>query len=669
VARWFTYRSPTVLLVGLLDGLDEAQRRAVTIDTHPLVIQAAAGSGKTRVLTRRIAHRIATGSADTDHVLALTFTRRAARELEERLGQLGVHGRLTTGTFHSVAWAQLQQRWADTGQRPWTLLDRPYGLLGELMQSGTSTRRISADPQAISETLSAIDWAAARRITPDRYETEATKARRRTTIPAARIASTYEAFRAEKRKRRLLDFTDMLEGLIGLMMRDPEAAAVQRWKFRHFFVDEFQDTNPVQFALLEAWRDGRSDLCIVGDVNQSVYGWNGADHRLLRDVEQHIASCTIVHLGTNYRSSPAIVRTASIALPASAQTHTVVALADDHDPVVGPVPAVHRYDDEHHEVDAVVSMVRHEIRGERPVDQVAVLARTNAQLEPIERALTAARIPVRRRDKAALHDIGVVKDWLHDAARSGEALSSQLADLAAIINDADLISDADARSLSRLMELGARFTADHPLGTASGFAGWVGAQRDDAFTEPGVDLATFHAAKGLEWDTVFIIGAEDGWFPMRASTAAARDEEARLAYVAMSRPSRRLVLTWAATRDGMIRVPSPYLTAIEALGVELTAEQAPAPPPPLIDRTTRDATATPDIRGALVQWRRDQARASSVDEHAVLADQALLQLADNPLLDPGAVIGPVKAMRFGESLRQLLDSFTPTVRTGPADRA
>jgi DNA helicase II / ATP-dependent DNA helicase PcrA len=646
--------------MGLLDGLDEAQYRAVTIDTHPLVIQAAAGSGKTRVLTRRIAHRIATGTADADHVLALTFTRRAARELEERIYELGVRGRITTGTFHSVAWAQLQQRWADTGQRPWTLLDRPFGLLAELMEGGTAKRKSAADPHAVSEVLTAIDWAAARRITPERYEAEATAARKRTNLPAARIASIYEAFRADKRKRRLLDFTDMLEALIGLMMRDPEAAAVQRWKFRHFFVDEFQDTNPVQFALLESWRDDRSDLCIVGDVNQSVYGWNGADHRLLRDVEQHIANCTVVHLGTNYRSSPAIVRTASIALPSSAQSHDLIAPPTDFDEVTGPLPAVHRYDDEQHEIDSVVSMVRHETRGNRRGDQVAVLARTNAQLEPMERALTAARIPVRRRDRAALHDIAVVKHWLYEATRSPNPLSSQLADLAAIINDADLVSDADARSLSRLMELGARFTADHPLGTPSGFAGWVAAQKDDGFTEPGVDLATFHAAKGLEWESVFIIGAEDGWFPMRASTAAARDEEARLAYVAMTRPSRRLVLTWAATRDGMIRVPSPYLAAIEELGVQLAAEQAPIAPPAMRPPPNEDRhhnaprASTAAVMAVLVDWRRHQARAGAVDEHAVLADEALRQLAANPSLNPVDVIGPVKAMRFGQSLSNAL---------------
>src|SRR5688572_497898 len=155
----------------LLEGLDDAQRAAVTSSAMPLVVLAPAGSGKTRVLTRRIAYRTATGSADARHVLALTFTRKAAGELDERLRRLGLRGDATTGTFHAVAWGTLRMRWADLGQRPLALLDRKSKILMELAPSTPGRDRRTA----VSELATEIEWAKARMITPDGY-VEASKA-------------------------------------------------------------------------------------------------------------------------------------------------------------------------------------------------------------------------------------------------------------------------------------------------------------------------------------------------------------------------------------------------------------------------------------------------------------------------------------------------------------
>ena len=149
----------------LLEGLDEAQRAAVTSAAMPLVVLAPAGSGKTRVLTRRIGYRVATGAADARHVLALTFTRKAAGELDERLRRLGLRGDVTTGTFHAVAWGTLRTRWADLGQRPLALLDRKSRILMELAPSVPGKDRRSA----VSELATEIEWAKARMITPDDY--------------------------------------------------------------------------------------------------------------------------------------------------------------------------------------------------------------------------------------------------------------------------------------------------------------------------------------------------------------------------------------------------------------------------------------------------------------------------------------------------------------------
>ncbi|MCU1343770.1 MAG: uvrD2, partial [Acidimicrobiia bacterium] len=316
----------------LLGDLDDAQRRAVTIEAAPLAILAGAGSGKTRVLTRRIAHRVATGTADASHTVVLTFTRRASAELSHRLLSLGLRERVVCGTLHSVAWSVLQQRWLDQGRRPLTLLDQPGRILAPIIRQAAV--RIPVD-----ELVAEIDWARARLIAPDDYAGAARGDQRRTTLPPQEIAELYATYEKTKRAKRLVDFADLLSHCAGAIDRDREFAEVMRWRFRHFFVDEFQDMNPLQFRLVRTWLGARRDLCVVGDPNQSIYGWNGADHQLLQRFSDHFPDATTVRLDANYRCSRPILLAASAVLPDDTHPHPVIES--------GPTPSIHAYANEH----------------------------------------------------------------------------------------------------------------------------------------------------------------------------------------------------------------------------------------------------------------------------------------------------------------------------------
>jgi DNA helicase II / ATP-dependent DNA helicase PcrA len=249
----------------LLHDLDEAQRRAVTSPARPLAILAPAGSGKTRVLTRRIAWRVETGDADASHVLALTFTRKAAGELRDRLRALGLRDGVAAGTFHGVAYAQLRGRWADEGRPAPELLVRKGRLLDEIVGRSRGQSQLS-----VGQLAAEIEWAKSRLTGPDGYADAVAAARRRTPSPPRRIANLYRRYEEAKRKARMVDFDDLLRLCSHLIETDADFAAAQRWRQRHLFVDEFQDVNPLQLRLLDAWRGDSYDLCVVGDPQQAI---------------------------------------------------------------------------------------------------------------------------------------------------------------------------------------------------------------------------------------------------------------------------------------------------------------------------------------------------------------------------------------------------------------
>ena len=297
----------------LLADLDEEQRQAVTTESMLVAVIAGAGSGKTRVLTRRVAYRVAAGTADEAHTVVLTFTREAAGELRRRLPRLGLQGRCTAGTFHSVALSLLQQRWRDLDQRPWTVAaDRRRLVLKsvpkELFQG------VDLDPL-----LAEMNWATARLLDGGRYEAAVRRGDRNPPIDAGTVATVLDRYRQEKSRRQVVDLDDLMGRAIEALEREPQFADTVRWRFRHVLVDEAQDLNPLQHRFIEQLRLGRDDLFLVGDPAQAIYGFNGADPALLLDVSTRFPGIEIVRLPTNHRSTPQVVDTGAHALRADGQ--------------------------------------------------------------------------------------------------------------------------------------------------------------------------------------------------------------------------------------------------------------------------------------------------------------------------------------------------------------
>jgi DNA helicase-2/ATP-dependent DNA helicase PcrA len=663
--------SPTT---GLLSGLTPAQEEAVTTPGQPLCILAGAGSGKTRVLTRRIAWRVAEGQAEAGHVLALTFTRRAADELSSRLTMLGVRDLVAAGTFHAVAYAQLRRWWADNGQRPPALLDRKLRLLLPLLP-----RRAAPSEPGAPEVAAEIEWAQARMVSPAGYEAAVAAAGRRPPLPAATVAALFERYQQEKRRRALVDFDDLLLGCAQAIESDAAFAAGQRWRFRHLFVDEFQDVNPLQFRLLEAWRGERDDLCVVGDPRQAVYSWNGADPQYLTGFARRFPGATIVHLDENHRSSPQILAAANAVLEGSGARPLRPAQAD------GPVPTVTSYGTDGEEARSVVRSLRRRGAAGRWSD-LAVLARTHAQLVAFEEALQAAAIPYRLRGATSFLDRPGVREALADLRR--RPLAAPLAVAVPDLDAAAAEADGDRRDdLTVLAGQAREFLACDPGGPVAGFVAWLGARLAREEPKSGgdaVELATFHAAKGLEWPVVYAVGLEQGLVPIgHATTPEARAEERRLLYVAVTRAERELHCSWAERRTfgsrTMPRSPSPWLAAIEDViaGLDLPAGPGDGWRDCVADGRARLRSgeggrrrpragegADPAVLGALRSWRATTARASGVPAFVVFHDTTLAAVAEARPRDHTSLLalpgmGPVKAERYGDALLAVVAASSP----------
>jgi DNA helicase-2/ATP-dependent DNA helicase PcrA len=586
----------------LLAGCDEQQHAAITTDAAPLLVVAGAGSGKTRVLTRRIARRVADGSASPARVLALTFTRKAAGELRQRLRSLGLPEPVTAGTFHAVALAELRRRALDRDDAPPVVLDSKTRLLARLLPdryavlAGRGGGRTSGRSDVLAAVATEIEWAKARCVTPDRYVSACDAVGRTPGVEGSLVVELYGAYEREKRKRKVLDFDDLLSTLASAIEQEPDFAAAQRWRFRHLFVDELQDANAAQLRLLDAWLGGREDLCAVGDPRQAIYGWNGADAGAVASFPDRYPGATVIRLDANYRSTPQVVAVATAALDRSGNVPAPTHRPDGH------VPTVTAYDSDEDEAGGVATALRRARRPGHQWSSCAVLARTNAQLVAFEVALAGASIPYRSGGgigflarpavRAALDsvaergapaafvafvdDLELYLRALDRADEDDDAQTSRSGSTASMLRD-PAVSRPTATpealvDLGALARLGRDYCSEETRPTADGFLAWArAALRSDS--SPGesdaVTLSTFHRAKGLEWPVVFVTGLEDGFVPItQARTPEAVAEERRLLYVALSRAGEELHCSWARRRTfgsrAMAREPSPFLGAVEA---------------------------------------------------------------------------------------------------------
>ena len=681
----------------LLAGLDSQQRMAVTTDARPLCILAGAGSGKTRVLTHRIAHRALTGDADPRRVLALTFTRKAAAELTSRLRMFGLRDPPLAGTFHASAYAQLRGRWAGLGGQAPTLLDRKGRILGRVL--GSSRQATPADLAA------EIEWAKARLIRPEAYPVAARRADRTPPLGVDRIATLYDRYEQEKRKRRLVDFDDLLALCAHAIETDPAFAAAQRWQFRHLFVDEYQDVNPLQERLLRAWLGDSDDLCVVGDPNQAIYRWNGADASFLTQFPRRHPTAEVVQLVDSYRSTPQILQTAASVLAGTGgRPRPLRANRPD-----GPVPEVIGYRSPEDEANGIARALR-ESRGPGVSwSSQAVLVRTNAQTALIESALRLARIPYRVRGSRGFLDEPEVRELLRGLERLREPLATTLPDLEsglarrqaelgvpvhtvgpnrseprrAAMAEATVEPDPDSAVARRLaaheavIRLGRELLAMDSAARTDQLPRWLNASVRDGDVEragDAVSISTFHAAKGLEWPIVHVAGVEDGYVPIsRARETEAIEEERRLLYVAVTRAERVLRISWARSRTfgerTVERRPSPFLRSVETTLGDLDVRIA--RPVAAADHlaTSRAALAAsgaevlpgadPAVLAALRAWRAEVARRAKVSPGVVLSDRALTAVASARPTDAGVLsdlpgIGRVRAETYGDELVALV---------------
>jgi DNA helicase-2/ATP-dependent DNA helicase PcrA len=689
----------------LLEGLTASQRDAVLSEGAPLCILAAAGAGKTRVLTTRIAYRATAGLADARHVLALTFTRKAAGELQHRLRSLGMREPAASGTFHSVATAQLQRWWADRRRQAPSVLERKSRILGPLVSS-----RPALTIAALGDLAGLIEWAKARLIGPEGFAEAVASAGRRLPqgVSAGDVASLYARYEHEKRRRGLVDFDDLLSSCAEAIERDPEFAAAQRWRWRHLFVDEFQDLNPLQHRLLMAWLGTSTDLCVVGDPHQAIYGWNGSDPRLLDSFPDRWPTASVVRLDANHRCTEEIVAAAASVLDGGGSHLRSSGRT-------GPVPEVRMWPSELAEARAIASAVHRAHAAGRPWSSMAVLTRTNAQIAPIQDALSSAGVPVRAPSRAAVLEDPVARQAIasfrgrpHLPVRAviadlEEMCSKPLPEDESAINRGvapGRLEDETRGVLAYLAGLAKAFAAEEPGGTAGRWTSWLpSATRDRTETPSGADavsLCSFHRAKGLEWDAVWIAGVEQGLVPIgRATGALAEAEERRLLYVALTRASTEVHCSWARERTfgtyAVRRDPSPWLAAIEAANPD--NPDSPDGAVPLRSRRGSDGSTwrrrfadqratlretsgprravrafrvpegypdpDPELTGQIKAWRLEAARSSGVPAYAILHDATVEALAamrpttsEELMAVPG--LGPVKAGRYGPSLLALL---------------
>lgn len=685
-------------LATLLEGLNPDQQAAVLSPARPLCILAGAGSGKTRVLTRRIAHRIATESADATHTLALTFTRKAAEELTKRLGQLGVRERVAAGTFHAIAYAQLRQWWTDTEQRAPQLVESKMRLIAPLL----GARRSTVQPIDVA---SEIEWAKARLLSPETYETEALALERKPPLGVGEMAELFRKYESEKKRKGIVDFDDLLVHCVHALESDRAFAARQRWRFRHLFVDEFQDVNPAQHRLLEGWlgvgpqgsagRDSELDLCVVGDPNQAIYAWNGADPAFLTGFRSQYPQAQTVRLEENYRSSPEILIVADAVLGPGIRESR--ALRPNRAP--GVVPTVSAYSSDLEEAKAVARAIRDRHSSQTPWLHMAVLTRTNAQGLLFEEAFRAAGIPHRVRGGGTFLSQNAVRDAVAELRRAPDvAFTSRLSDLEEMVAEAHRTGTVGAEGVNErasqlegLVRLGHEFSGADPLGNTTGFLSWLSGVITSRADEPDrrtdvVEISTFHRSKGLEWPIVFLAGLERGFVPIgQANDPAAWDEEQRLLYVAVTRAERELHCSWAKTRTFGSRTTnrneSPWLANIEAALQSLTSpdqgdwrsvfkvnrerlEAAKQAGLPGVRGTKRavigvGTKADPAVYAALKKWRAETARQTGVPAFVICHDTTLAAVAeaypeDHDQLRAVAGFGQVKTDRYGERLLEVL---------------
>src|SRR5215469_986217 len=562
----------------VLAELDAEQREVALAVRGPVCVLAGAGTGKTRAIVHRIAYAVATGVVRPDRVLAVTFTTRAAGELRGRLRQLGERAvpgagleQVQARTFHSAALRQLTHFWpATVGGQPPAVLDSKVGLLAE----AAKRLRLSVDPSELRDAAAEIEWAKVSQVRPEEYAVECGKTDRTCSLPAATLAALYAGYEELRAQRHLVDFESVLELTAAILAGHQGAAAAVADRYRYFVVDEYQDVNPLQQLLLDRWLGHRDDVCVVGDPRQTIYSFAGATHEYLTRFPLRYPGAAVIRLTRNYRSTPQVIALANSVFghrgppPLSAQRPSGVA------------PTLTEYPDERAEAAGVADGVTELMDAGLAAGQIAVLVRTNAMTARFEEALAGAGVAFQLRGAERFYERAEVKQaigLLRAAARSASADEDPAEQVRPVLTGLGLAKDPPSgrgkaakrwESLDALARLAEEFFAGNPAARLADLAAELQLRSaiGHAPDAGGVTLASLHAAKGLEWEAVFLPCLTDGALPISyAATAQAIDEERRLFYVGLTRARDRLFLSWSVAREPGsrgARNPSRFLADI-----------------------------------------------------------------------------------------------------------
>ena len=691
----------------ILDGLDAEQREVATTLSGPLCVLAGAGTGKTRAITHRIAYGVHSGVYKPSSLLAVTFTARAAAEMRSRLRELGA-GAVQTRTFHAAALRQLQYFWPQAigGQLP-NLVDYKAPLITEAARR----LRTNADRATVRDLASEIEWAKVSMLTPESYVAAATDRGQPGGLDTTTVARIFQSYEDVKTDRQFIDFEDVLLLTVAILEDDERVAASVREQYRHFVVDEYQDVSPLQQRLLDLWLGGRDELCVVGDASQTIYSFTGATPRHLLNFPSKYEHAPVVKLVRDYRSTPQVVHLANQVLAARSPEPGVpdrhihwpepLELIAQRDP--GPAPSFIEAKDDEAEAAEVAARIKKLMAAGTPASEIAILYRTNGQSEAYEQALTSAGIgyllrggerffarrevrdamlQLRSASRAATtdavpqltRDILISLGYSNIAPTGGGAVREKWESLSALVGLADEMAEArkDAETPFTLhafvTELEERAASQH------------------APTIQGVTLASLHAAKGLEWDAVFLVGMSEGLMPISfAEDQAGYDEERRLLYVGITRARVHLTLSWSLARTPGGRAhrrPSRFLDGLRPAGSSRTQTAAVRQPkrkvlagPPTCrncgtllssatERKLRRCGNCPAgydeaVFENLRSWRLQVAQANSLPAFVIFTDATLMAIAEeNPtdLATLGRVsgVGANKLERYGDALLKIL---------------
>ncbi len=680
-------------------GLDPQQQAAVDAPRGPVCVLAGAGTGKTRTITHRIATLVERGHVAPGQVLAVTFTSRAAGEMRTRLRSLGIGG-VQARTFHAAALRQLRYFWPQVvGDTGWELLDRKLGLVGQ----AASRLGVSTSADNLRDLAGEIEWSKATLIGPEAYPGEAARHHRDPPGSAEQVSAVYAGYEALKARNGVLDFDDLLLHTAAALEEHSEVAREFRDRYRCFVVDEYQDVTPLQQRVLDAWLGERDDLTVVGDANQTIYSFTGATPRYLLDFTRRFPEATLVRLERDYRSTPQVVSLANRVIGAARGRIAGSRLQLVGQRATGPEPTFAEHPDESAEATAVAKRITDLVAAGTPAAEIAVLYRINAQSEVHEQALTEAGVPyqVRGGDRffsrpevrgavAALRqadqqgvssgDAGLlelVRTVLEPAgltatAPPGGAARERWESLRALVELAEelLVGAPEAGLPQLLTELATRADARHPP------------------TVQGVTLASLHAAKGLEWNAVFLVGLSDGTLPIQhalggggAQEEAAVEEERRLLYVGVTRAREHLGLSWSLARNeggrrsrrrsrflvGLVPEDHPGATLAAAPREHKRRGRCRVCGQPLVGmmatKLGRCESCPTDLDDALLmalrEWRTARSGEQKVPAYVVFTDATLTAIAEQRPGDAAALtaipgIGAAKLERYGADVVALV---------------